>query len=208
MSRRVYEVRFTDEVVNAAVAQSATVSELHTIPEWRRQALSKLEWIPMSTGEFSIPDALVEFEIPDEWTAEEGVERETMLVSVKADALTLVLPDGALKEDRCDELVRRFVGEIHMRATGTRLKDDEVEVSPVAALAHYACEFCSERVMGLPYTCPVCRRCFCYEHRRPETHGCSRQSRETGAGLPSSVTAYASTPGRRPPVVIRKVPCG
>lgn len=210
MSSRSYGVAFTNSGVNRKVVQAVQTRAARRVSERRRKILSRLEWRPICDNEFSVPEELLEVEVPDEWTAEGNVRREKMVVSASGDGLTVILSDNNLPEKTCEKVVRLFVQELHMRVTGKHLSDDEIEVSPLAMLMHRVCEFCSERIIGPSYSCPVCRRCFCYEHRRPETHGCSRNKKNRGRVLQTNPSARVSSSrcGRRPVVVINKVPCG
>ncbi len=209
MSCRTYSVAFANSALTAAIRETLPRMARREIPDWRREALAKLEWSPIQGGEFKIPDELFEFDVPDEWSAADGIKGEKVMVSTRGDGLTLILSDGNMREESCEQVVRRFVQELHTKATGRALAEEEIKVSTVAFLPRYVCEFCSGQITDLPYTCPVCGRCFCYEHRRPETHGCER-ARATNKTCLSDDRTLDSARSRKqgPTVLVRKVPCG
>jgi hypothetical protein len=209
MSSRSYAVVFADARAERAVRRTVVNVARREVPEWRRRLLARMEWVGTPEPAFAVPDGVLEFDVPDEWTAADGIKREKMLVSATGDGLSLTISDGNLRGDRCEELVRRFVRELYRKATGKVLAEKEIEVSSVAVLRHYACECCGERITGLPYSCSACGRCFCYDHRRPESHGCARCERSRGKSISRSGSARAAPQrGSKPVVLIRKVPCG
>ncbi len=138
------------------------------------------------------------------------MRREKMMVSVTGEVLTVMLSDSNLPEKTCEKVVRTFAQELHVRATGRELSNDEIEVFPAAILMQRVCEQCSERIVGPAYSCPVCHRCFCYRHRVPEKHGCRRDMTDRSKILEAnpSKRISSSRSRRRPAAIISKVPCG
>ena len=209
MSSTMYQVRFTSPVVNQSVLHALREQPRQEVPRWKEQALAKLDWRPAAAEGFQVPAGLLEFHVPDAWTEPLQIRNEKLLVSAKEDHLTVVLSDGNLKEERCEEVVRRFVQELHKQATRRALKEDDIELSPIGVLVHYACECCSQSITDCRYTCPVCGRCFCYDHRRAETHGCKRRVEAAGLSSPRGAQPCRVAAARpRSKVLISRVRCG
>lgn len=211
MSSRSYEVRFSEREASARIRLAVQRMEHRKVSERRRKTLANLEWKPIAAAEFSIPDELLEVELPNEWTTKDGIEGERIFLSPENDSLTVMLSDANLPEESCEEVVRRFVQDIYEKAMGRSLSKNEIKVSGIAVLTHYCCEFCSGAITEFAYSCPVCGRCFCYAHRRPESHGCAGlRSRTAQPESPVKVKErFSSSRSRgRPKVRISKVPCG
>jgi len=34
------------------------------------------------------------------------------------------------------------------------------------------CEYCNNKIIEIPRPCKYCKKCFCTEHRLPESHDC------------------------------------
>ncbi len=209
MSRRAYKVKYTKAQVNEKARKLATRKLPVRVPTPKQKALSKLHWLPVQNEEFTTPEDLREVEVPDEWTAEDGTRKEKVLVSADKEGLTVIVSDANLKEGSCERIVRNFAGLVYKEVTGEELREDEVDLSPFAMFRHTICEFCGEQTEGNSFTCPVCKRCFCYDHRSPESHGCNREkSRGETVEFGSKASRSDSGKERRTTVAIRKIFCG
>ena len=208
MSHRTYRATFTRPEARSAVTRAMRAASVR-VSEERQRILAQVAWRPLSDEPFAAPDELREFVVPDDWTADCGIKGEQLLVSAADDGITVSLLDWNVPTASCETVVRRFIQALYQEATTEDLEEKDIRVTPVAVLMHHVCQHCAERVLELPYRCPVCGRAFCYPHRRPESHGCDRRATRDASGVLHDEVSPPAVGGRvAPKVLVSKVPCG
>jgi len=214
MSRDAYQIEFNDKKIRidqilAALAEIAREMDLN-----HKKLMSELKWASKSAinpPKFKDDAPIFEAEVPDELTRDLGVSNEVLRIQPISDRIVQVsITDASLPPERCEEIAIRFAQQIYRKVTGKTVGREQILLSKIACLEGNICECCLKPIEGLPYGCRNCGRTFCYEHRRPETHGCqlneklrlpedaSSRHRKTEAG-----GEYA-----QPKIIVRRIPCG
>jgi hypothetical protein len=189
--------------------------------ERRRKVSEKVEWIETS-AEFEVPEDFADFaeiRVPDELTRDAGIFDESVFVSPGKDDLSINLTvfDVNVPEEKCEEIAVKFAQEIYRKATGKEIPEDAISIQPIARLKHPVCQHCLNPIPDFVYRCPACKRSFCYAHRRPESHGCTRNSRSQKNGITGFAgksagkerkTGIAGAKSKAPKIIIQKIPCG
>jgi hypothetical protein len=179
--------------------------------ERRREILSRLEWVQECSGKLELPDDCAEIKIPQEWTSDAGILNESLFASIDEEGINLAIFDQNLPEEKCEEVVSKFTREVYKKAIGRELSQDSVSIQPIAGLKHLVCQHCFRPISNFAYKCRVCGRGFCYSHRRPESHGCSRDQKLGRPEFLKEIVRKESKSIRKnkePRIIIRKIPCG
>lgn len=218
MSKFSYDVSFyrTDvrvkellRIAQRSMTQTATVVQ----PE-RREAVAGLQWTAVRVdtfGDVQVPTTLFEVKLPNEFTEDVGVKDEKALVSIGEHSIRVTITDASLPSNRCDEVAVKVAQRIYQQATGEPISRSRVFLNPTHVLLKNICEHCMQTLDTFPYRCNVCGRCFCYDHKNPEAHGChvnqkisiSEKARTEKTHRSRSVEAH-----RKPRVMVQRVPCG
>ncbi len=185
------------------------------------QRLGELNWKPIANDhKIEIPARMFEVRIPPEFTEDVGVKDEVALISLEDQGIRVMLTDASLPVERCDKVASRIAKKIYEDATGRKLRPEQVVVKGTAAFTSAICERCKETLDTFPYACTVCGRCFCYDHKQPEIHGCQHASQTRidedttrPREKPTAKRRGRYTPTKhadrtRPAVTVTKVPCG
>lgn len=179
MSKFSYDVSFygTDirleelmRIAQRSMTQTATVVQ----PD-RREALEGLQWTPVSVHTFEdvrAPATLFEVKLPNEFTEDVGVKDEKALVSIGEHSIRVTITDASLPSKRCDEVAVKIAQRIYEQATGKPIALSRILLKPTHVLLKNVCEHCMQTLDTFPYRCKICGRCFCYDHKNPEIHGC------------------------------------
>jgi hypothetical protein len=214
MSRDTYQVEFNDGKVRinqilAALAEIAGEMDLS-----HKRLMSELKWASenaINTPEFKETAPIFETEVPDELTRDLGVSNEVLRIQPISDRIVQVaITDASLPPERCEEIAIRFAQQLYRKITGKDIERWRITVRRIASLEANICEHCLKPLEGLPYRCRNCGRTFCYEHRRPETHGCQLNEKTSPqeSSLLKHVEAEKCEGNVRPEVVVRRIPCG
>jgi hypothetical protein len=181
------------------IARRATESE--------KERFKQIPWVPKE-NEFKVwekPSDLFEVSLPPEYTSDTDVTKETIRIIPQRDHIQISITDASLPPSKCEEIAIKFSKLLYEKATGKRISSDQILVKNIAGLPVNICEHCLQEIEGLPYVCRVCGRTFCYQHRKPETHGCQVQ---TKVRVDLQIPRKRKTSEHKPRVVIRKIPCG
>jgi hypothetical protein len=218
MSKSSYEISFyrTDvrieelmRIARRSMTQTATVVK----PE-RREAFAGLQWTSVSVHTFEgpqVPTALFEVKLPNELTEDVGVKDEKALVSIGENSIRVTITDASLSSQRCDEVAVKVAQRIYQQVTGKPIPRSSILLKPTHQLLKNICEHCMQTLDTFPYRCNVCGRCFCYEHKNPETHGCfvgQKVSVPEKARIETAHGPRSAESSRRPRVIVQRVPCG
>jgi len=218
MSRYSYDISFRRADVRVEelmrIAQRSVTQTASAVQPKRREAFAGLQWTPVSVHTFEglqVPTALFEVKLPNEFTEDVGVKDEKAIVSIGENSIRVTITDASLPSKRCDEVAVKVAQTIYERATGKSIPLSRIILKPTHQLLKNICEHCMQTLDTFPYRCNVCGRCFCYEHRNPETHGCHIGQK---VSIPEKARTE-TTPVRRrlessgrPRIVVQSVPCG
>jgi hypothetical protein len=183
----------------------------------RRASLAALEWA-RSEGNINIPMIdvdlpIFEAKLPPEFTKDSGISNEIIrAVPINDREVQIIITDASLQPKKCEEIAVDFAQRLYEKATGERIDRSMILVKGIATLSGKICEHCLREIDGPPYVCKVCGRTFCYDHRRPETHGCGVKPRvveeEPRISPVTHPSSAAEESGNTPRVVVRRLPCG
>jgi hypothetical protein len=182
----------------------------------RKAGLAALEWVSVEDITdrvvLNVDEPVYEVTVSSSLTNDVKVSREVLRVyPVDERRFQVIMTDASLPLRKCEEVVVEFAKGLYEKATGEKIDNRMVRVQRVAALLGRVCEHCLQTIPELPYTCKVCGRVFCYEHRRPESHGCghpynmAQEEASTQHNNPSSADSNSED---LPRIVISKVLCG
>lgn len=213
MSKYIYYVTFDPNVqirmTELITAIHKTLAELEAkrIEEERRDKLLRLKWKPVENKPIEVKPPEFEVNVPPEFAENSLVKNERMFVSVQKDGLGVMITDASLPSEKCEEAVTKLAQMVLKHATGRDVPKKNVLVKPIGQLETTICEFCLETIEGYPYRCRVCGRCFCYEHRSPESHGCLVKRKEDSKAT-LSPRPRAPKKADKSRIVVRQIPCG
>jgi|GEM_PF-5312464 len=185
----------------------------------RKTSLATLEWVK-SKENINIPTINVdlpifEVKLPSEFTNDIGISNEILRIAPIDDRRTqIVITDANLQREKCEEIAVDFAQRLYEKVTGKKIDRSMIRIERVATLAGKICEYCLQKIDEIPYTCKLCRRTFCYKHRRPETHGCGIKPRGVEKGTPIASESYSSLATEEsesehtPRIIVRRLPCG
>jgi hypothetical protein len=158
----------------------------------------------------SIPKELFEVKISNDVTKALGITDERILVNIDDEKMDILLTDASVPSEKCAQIVQKFVGDLYEKATGKKIRTEQIAITPFAMLQRTICEHCFESIEGPPYKCRVCGRCFCYVHRTPETHGCSVGQEDNQTEIIKTAPQHKAKTKQndRAKIVITRVPCG
>jgi hypothetical protein len=218
LSRLSYDVAFdgTDvdltelmRLVHQSMTQTAT-----PVGRERRDVLARLQWTPVSVEGFEgvhVPTSLFEVKLPNESTEDVGIKDEKALVSVGRHNIRITITDASLPSGKCDEVTVKVAQRIYEEAMGKPIPRSHILLRPTHVLSKTICECCLQPLDTFPYRCHLCGRCFCYDHKNPENHGCGVDRKITISEKPRVEKAARSRhigSATRYEVVVQRVPCG
>jgi hypothetical protein len=183
----------------------------------RKESLSKVEWIPKKAVNFSqmprlgVDETIFELPVPTESVGDSNVSNETLrIIPINGNTVQVVITDASVSPSTCEKMAIDFAKRLHEKATGRKITEEQILLKNIAGLAANICEHCLQNIEGLPHACKVCGRTFCYDHRRPETHGCQLKVKADHLEEPIEKPQQfnAQQPPDQPMVTIRRIPCG
>ena len=214
MSRDTYQIEFIDRRIRVDQILVALNEMAREMDLDHKKLLSELSWVSknaINPPNFEEGAIIFEAKIPDELTRDLGVSNEVIRVHPVSDGVVqVVITDASLPPGRCEEIAVRFAQQLYGRITGRQVGREGILLKKIASLEVNVCEYCLKPIEGLPYRCRNCGRTFCYDHRRPETHGCPLNEKlRLPEGSPSRHGKPEKFEGRvQPEIIVRKIPCG
>jgi len=213
MSKYIYQVTFDPRIqieLNELISSiHKTLAELSAkrVEVRQQEKLSRLKWIPDQEKAIDVKVPEFEANMPPEFAEDLPTKNEKMFVSVQKDGLGVMITDASLPKGKCEEIVTKFAQKVYNRATGKNIPKESILIRPIGHFENTICEFCLETIDGYPYRCGVCGRCFCYDHRTPESHECLVKRKEESKTV-LSPPSRASKKAGKSRVIVRQIPCG
>ena len=217
MSKGTYQIEYNDTKIQVDQILSALNAIARQMDHARKKSLSKMKWLPKTdvnfaqTPQFDVDKPIFEVSVPPEFTDDVNVSNEVLrVIAINDNTVQVVITDASIPPDKCEKIAIDFAQRLHEKATGRKIAREQILAKNIASLATNICEHCLEHIEGLPHVCKVCGRTFCYDHRRPETHGCQLKVR---IDHPEQATTKQQQrrpekESAQPRVIIRKIPCG
>ncbi|MGQ9514581.1 MAG: AN1-type zinc finger domain-containing protein [Thermoproteota archaeon] len=220
MSRTMFQIEYGDSGIRLEEIFSVMTEIAREMDLASRTTISMLNWI-RSTSPKCIEDVcsnidkpIFEVKVPLEFKKGASVSEEILrVIPLNDNAIQVMITDASLSPKKCEDVAVDFAQRLYEKATGKKIRRDQILIKGTASLAENICEHCLQKVEGFPYVCKICRRTFCYEHRRPETHGCQlkRMEEETEPPARHLTTVHqpiADSEKTRPAVTVKRIPCG
>lgn len=213
MSGRMYSISYiSDEERRIRAAIQERLRKEQEKREKRQKVLSKLDWTQTTSEDFKLPEQFTEIEIPAS-DMEDGLDSDVpvFVSSSEETGISLSILDHTLPDGKCEEIASKFAQDIYRNAVGEEIPKDNILIQPIARLKHPVCQHCLKIILDFPYQCPVCEKVYCYPHRRPESHGCSRPKNTTKTSHRKKTQSRKNQSSRKsnqPKVIIREIPCG
>ncbi|MEM1589800.1 MAG: AN1-type zinc finger protein [Candidatus Bathyarchaeia archaeon] len=216
MSKETYQIQFNDKKIKINQILTALMEIAKEMDINSKKVMSELEWASenqVSPPNFDVETPIFEATIPDELTKDIGVSKETVrIIPINDKTIQIVITDASLPPTKCQEIAIQFTQQLYKKATGKTLNKKQILLKKTATLQANICEHCLKPLESLPHTCQICGRTFCYDHRRPETHGCQTNIKTKTIGENVLETPRTTTQKTRaynkPKIVIQKIPCG
>lgn len=214
MSRGTYEIKFNDEKIKIQKILAALMEMSKEMDKNSKKLIKELNWTPkdqINPPKFDVEIPIFEAIIPDELTKDVGVTKEVMRISPVDDkTIQIVITDASLPPEKCQEIAIQFTQQLYKKATGKTLRREQILIKNIANLEENICEYCLKPLEDLPHTCKQCGRTFCYNHRRPETHGCQPTTKIEfqEEKVLKKQKNYTSKELNKPKATLQKLPCG
>ena len=217
MSKDTYQIQFNDTKIRIEQMLSALNEIARQLDRAAKVSLSKLDWVPRANTqpvqkpEFDVDKPIFEATVPPELTKDVHVSNEILRIAPLDDkTIQVTITDASIPPSKCEEIAIDFAGRLYEKATGMKLGREEMMLKNIARLSENICEHCLQSIEGLPYVCKVCGRTFCYDHRRPETHGCQQKVRLDQSEQPivKHEQCKPQKKSTKPKVIVQKIPCG
>lgn len=216
MSKGTYQIEYDNTKIKADQIMSALNEIAKQIDAPKKSHLSQLNWLPKVDIEptrrprFDVDKPVFEAPVPPEFTKDVHVFNEVLrVVPINDKTIHVVVTDASIPPSKCEEIAIDFARRLYEKATGVKITKEQILVNNVAGLPANICEHCLQSIEGLPNACKVCGRTFCYDHRRPETHGCQLK---IALGQPQLSTVKQQHESQikttQPRVIIRRIHCG
>jgi len=179
-----------------------------------KKSMSKIKWTSQSIinpPQFNDEKPIFENTAPPGLTKDIGVLNEVLrIVPVNDNKIQIAITDASLPPTKCEELAINFAQQIYKKVTGKTITKKQILLSKIASLEENICDYCLQPLESLPHKCQNCGRTFCYDHRRPETHGCQSnvKLKLPEENPPKHEKISASKVQIQPKVIVRKIPCG
>jgi len=217
LSKDTYQVEYRDTKIQVDQIMSALNEIARQIDRTTKKSLSKMKWVPKTDVDFAkmprfdVDQPIFEVSVPAESTDDVNVFNEVLrVVPINDNTVQVVITDASIPPGKCEKIAIDFAQRLHEKTTGRKIAREQILVKNIAGLASNICEYCLEHIEGLPHACKACGRTFCYDHRRPETHGCQQKVRlaQPEHPLVKQQQPVLEKKSAQPKVVIRKIPCG
>jgi len=216
LSKGTYQIEYDNTKIKAEQIMSALNDMAKQIDAPQKSHLSQLNWVPKVDNEptrqprFDVDRPVFEAPVPPEFTKDVHVFNEVLrVVPINDKTIHVVVTDASIPPSKCEEIAIDFARRLHEKATGVKITKEQILMSNVAGLPGNICEHCLQPIEGFPNACKVCGRTFCYDHRRPETHGCQLKIASGQPQLPTVKQQHEShAKPTQPRVIIRRIHCG
>jgi len=216
LSKDTYQIRYNDTKIQIDQILSALNEIARELDRAAKVSLSKLDWVPRASTEpvqkpeFDVDKPIFDAMVPPEFTKDVHVSNEILRIAPLDDkTIQVTITDASIPPSKCGEIAIDFAGRLYEKATGMKITRERMMLKNIASLSENICEHCLQRIEGLPHACKVCGRTFCYDHRRPETHGCQLKVRVDQPERP--IVKQQQKPQKnlaQPKVIVQKIPCG
>jgi len=217
MSKGTYQIQYNDTKIQIDQILSALNEVARQLDRAAKVSLSKLNWVPKASTEpfqkpeFDVDKLIFEAIVPPEFTKDTHVSNEILrIVPLDDKTIQITITDASIPPSKCGEVAIDFAERLYEKATGMKITREQMMLKNIANLSANICEQCLQYIEGLPHVCKVCGRTFCYDHRRPETHGCQLKVKLDQPEQPT-VKQQELKPRKesaQPRVIITKIPCG
>jgi hypothetical protein len=217
LSKDTYQIQYNDTKIKIQQMLSALNEIARELDRSAKVSLSKINWVSRTNAEqfqkpeFDADKPIFETVAPPEFTKDVHVSNEILrIVPLNDKTVQVTITDASIPPSKCEEIAIDFAGRLYEKATGTKILREQMMLKNIATLSENICEYCLQPIEGLPHACKVCGRTFCYDHRRPETHGCQLKVRVDQPQQPVKHQQQAKHPEQmaQPKVVVQKIPCG
>jgi len=180
-----------------------------------KKLISELKWSSenqTTAPDFNINMPIFKTKISEELTKDAGVTNETIrILPINNKTIQVAITDASLPSEKCEQIAIEFAKQLYEKATGKTLTKKQILIKKTATLQENICEYCLKPLDSLPYQCPYCRRTFCYDHRKPENHGCQpkikTKPKSAEQTKPKNDIINPSKSQSKPKIIIRKLPC-
>lgn len=216
MSKETYQIQFNDKKIKINQILTALMEIAKEMDANSKKIMSELKWASenqINPPNFNIETPIFEATIPDEPTRDAGVSKETIrVIPINDKTIQIAITDASLPPTKCQEIAIQFTQQLYKEATGKTLNTKQILIKKTATLQANICELCLKPLESLPHTCQNCGRTFCYDHRRPENHGCQpsakTKTKQENMPKPPQTTTQRTHISHKPKIVIQKIPCG
>lgn len=217
LSKDTYQIQYNDTKIQIDQILSALNEIARELDRAAKVSLSKLDWVPRASTEpvqkpeFDVDKPIFEAMVPPEFTKDVHVSNEILRIAPLDDkTIQVTITDASIPPSKCGEIAIDFAGRLYEKATGMKITREQMMLKNIASLSENICEHCLQRIEGLPHACKVCGRTFCYDHRRPETHGCQLKVRLDQPEQPIMKKRQLEPQKNlaQPKVIVQKIPCG
>jgi hypothetical protein len=217
LSRGTYQIEYKDTKIRVDQILSVLNEIARQMDHARKESLSKVEWIPKKAVDFGqmpqlgADETIFELSVPAESAGGLNVSKEILrIIPIRGNTVQVAITDASVSPSECEKMAIDFAKRLHEKATGRKISEEQISLWNIASLATNICEHCLQNIEGLPRTCKVCGRTFCYDHRRPETHGCQLKVRSDHPEetVKRHQQLKAEQQSDQPRVTIRRIPCG
>jgi hypothetical protein len=217
VSKGTYQIQYNDTKIKVDQIFSALNEIARQMDHARKKSLSKIKWAPKTnvnfaqTPQFDVDKPIFEVSVPPEFTDDVNVSNEALrVIAINDNTVQVVITDASIPPGKCEKIAIDFAGRLYEKATGMKIAREQMMLKNIASLSENICEHCLQHIEGLPYACKVCGRTFCYDHRRPETHGCQLKVRSDQPKQPimKKQQLKPQKKSAQPRVTVQKIPCG
>ncbi len=217
MSRGTYQIEYKDTKIQVDQILSTLNEIAKQMDRTRKESLSKTEWVLKNSADFAqiprfdVDEPIFEVSVPAESTDNFNVSNEILrVIHINDNTVQVAITDASVSPDKCEKMAIDFAQRLHEKTTGRKIAKERILLSNMASLASNICEHCLQSIEGFPHACKVCGRTFCYDHRRPETHGCQMKVRSdlSEKSIKEQSHLDAQKQSDQPRVTVRRIHCG
>jgi hypothetical protein len=217
LSRSTYQIQYNETKIRNEQILSALCEIARELDRAAKVSLSQLDWVqkadtePVQTPEFDVDKPIFNVVVPPESTKDIHVSNEVLrIVPLDDKTIQVTVTDASIPPSKCGEIAIDFAGRLYEKATGIRIAREQMMLKNIASLPENICEHCLQHIDGLPHGCTVCGRTFCYDHRRPETHGCQLKvtTDQPEWAIEKKQQLGPQKKPVQPRVSVQRIPCG